>query len=120
VHGLDYLITCLRPGGHLVITTRGHQFIDGLKRRHSEGIVDDLTKNLPNPEEVSARYAKGEFQFYPTGGGGELDSDFYGETLIPRVYFEKKYGSQLVNFTEDVENVDQAVVALRKRTVLTE
>ena len=67
MHGLDYLITCLRPGGHLVITTRGHQFIDGLKRRHSEGIVDDLTKNLPNPEEVSARYAKGEFQFYPTG-----------------------------------------------------
>ena len=66
---------------------------------------------------LSACYASGEFQFYSTGGGGELDSDFYGETLIPRIYFEKKYGSQLVSFTEDVENVDQAVVVLRKRTV---
>ena len=117
---VDYLITYLRPGARLVITTRGHHFIDSLKRRHSEGIVDDLTKTLPNPEEVSARYAKGEFQFYPTGGGGELHSDFYGETLIPRTYFEKKYGSQLVSFTEDVENVDQAVVVLRKADGLME
>ena len=114
---VDYLITRLRPGARLVITTRGHQFIDDLKRQYSEGIVDDLTKNLPNPEELSARYANGEFQFYPNGGGGELDSDFYGETFIPRIYFEKKYGSQLVSFTEDVENVDQAVVVLRKRTI---
>jgi hypothetical protein len=114
---VDYLITCLRPEARLVITTRGHQFIHHLKRQYSEGIVDDLTKYVPNPEELSARYANGEFQFYPTGGGGELDSDFYGETLIPRIYFEKKYGSQLVSFTEDVENVDQAVVVLRKRTI---
>ena len=114
---MDYLITRLRPGAHLVITTRGHQFIDHLKRQCSEGIVDYLTKNLPNPEELSARYADGNFQFYPTGGGGELDSDFYGETFIPRIYFEKKYGSQLVSFTEDIENVDQAVVVLRKRAI---
>jgi hypothetical protein len=114
---VDYLINCLRPGARLVITTRGHHFIDHLKRCHSEGVVHDLARHLPNPEELSARYAAGEFQFYPTGGGGELHSDFYGETFIPRAYFEKKYHSQLVSFSEDVENVDQAVVVLCKGRV---
>ena len=100
-----------------MITTRGHQFIEDLKRRHSNGIVDGVSEKLPDPQEVCARYAKGEFQFYPTGGGGELDSEFYGEAIIPRVYFERKYGTQLVSFTEDVENVDQAIIQLQQRVV---
>jgi hypothetical protein len=110
----DYLISCLRPGGYLVITTRGHQFIETLKCFHSQRLVNGLTTQLPKPDEISARYAAGEFQFYPTGGGGELEPAFYGETFIPRAYFEKKYGSQIVSFSEDVQYVDQAVLVLQK------
>jgi SAM-dependent methyltransferase len=110
----DYLMACLRPGGHLVITTRGHQFLDILKHLHSGKVVNSLTTDLPKPEEIEARYNAGEFQFYPTGGGGELAAEFYGEAFIPLVCFARKYGSRIVAFSEAVEHVDQAVLVLRK------
>jgi hypothetical protein len=111
---INYLMSCLHPGGSLVITTRGHQFIEALKGMHRDGADNYLTQKLPRPQEIEARYAKGEFQFYPTGGGGELASGFYGETFIPRTCFEKKYGAQLVRFTEEAKDVDQAVVVLQR------
>jgi hypothetical protein len=77
-------------------------------------VASDLVKNLPNPQEVRSRHMKGELQFYPIGGGGELTSDFYGEAFIPRKYIEDNYGAELVAFTEDVADVDQAVVVLRR------
>jgi hypothetical protein len=111
----DYLLSCLRPGGYLVVTTRGHQFIEILKSYHSQHLVNRLTTNLPMPEVLSARYAAGEFQFYSTGGTAcELQSAFYGEAIIPRAYFQKKYGPQIVDFTENVPYVDQAVLVLQK------
>jgi hypothetical protein len=112
---IDYLIDCLCPGGHLVFTTRGERFIDDLERLHRERVVSCLVDKLPHPEEVRKRHMKGELQFYSTGGGGELTSDFYGEAIIPRRYIENKYGAELIDFTEDVEDVDQAVVVLRRQ-----
>ena len=113
---LTYLMDCLRPGGHLVFTTRGRQFIDQLEQVHRENlsIHSYLREKLPSPKEVRERYLKGEFQFYPTGGGEELTSDFYGEALIPRRYIEIHYRSALVDFTEEVPDVDQSVVILQK------
>ncbi len=113
---LTYLMDCLRPGGHLVFTTRGCQFIDQLEQVHRENlsIHSYLKEKLPSPKEVRERYLKGEFQFYPTGGGEELTSDFYGEALIPRRYIEINYRSVLVDFTEAVPDVDQSVVVLQK------
>jgi SAM-dependent methyltransferase len=114
---LSYLMDCLRPGGYLVFTTRGRQFIDQLEQVHREplSIHSYLREKLPSPQEVRERYLKGEFQFYPTGGGEELTSDFYGEALIPRRYIEINYGSALVDFTEEVPDVDQAAVVLRRQ-----
>lgn len=113
---LTYLMDCLRPQGHLVITTRGRQFIDQLEQVYREpfSLHSYLREKLPSPAEVRKRYLKGEFQFYPTGGGEELASDFYGEALIPREYFEINYPSALVDFTEEVLDVDQAVVVLKR------
>jgi len=113
---LTYLMGCLRPGGHLVFTTRGRQFIDQLEQVHREAfsIHSYLREKLPPPQEVRERYLKGEFQFYPTGEGDELTSDFYGEALIPPRYIETNYRSALVDFTEEVPDVDQSVVVLKK------
>ena len=63
---------------------------------------------------LRARHERGEFQFYPVGGAGELTPDFYGETFIPRSYLEKHYASILVDFTEEVPHVDQSVVVLER------
>ena len=91
----DYLISCLRPGGYLVVTTRGNQFIETLKGLHSQHVVNGLTTKLPMPDEISARHAAGEFQFYPTGGGGELEPSFYGETFIPRIISRRSMAPRL-------------------------
>jgi hypothetical protein len=111
---LTYLMDCLAPSGYLVFTTRGNQFIEQIEHIYQENEPHYLKEKLPHPEEIRARHLRGELQFYPTGGGGELTSDFYGETLIPRSYIEMHYGSALVSFTEEIEDVDQAVVVLVK------
>ena len=53
---VDYLMNRLRPGGYLVFTTRGHQFLEYMKGLHDAGIINDLTKRLPDPKELSERY----------------------------------------------------------------
>jgi len=111
---LTYLMSILRPGGHLVFTTRGNQFIKQIERLHEEKSSSYLVEKLPHPAKINVLYSKDEFQFYPTGGGGELDSCFYGEAIIPRGYLEKRYGSLMTSFTEKVKNVDQAIIILRK------
>jgi len=114
---LDYLFERLSPDGHLVFTTRGEAFMANHERMHETGASPTsyaLLDKLPRPEQLRARYLKGEFQFYPTGGGDELTPDFYGETLIPRSYIEKRYRSSLVDFTEEVKDADQAVFVLRR------
>jgi methyltransferase family protein len=111
---LDYLLGLLAPGGHLVFTTRGCKFIELVERRRQKGNFSAWEQSLPHADEMRARHASGAFQFYPAGGGSELTSDFYGEALVPRRYFEAHYGAALIQFTEQVENVPQAVVVLRK------
>jgi hypothetical protein len=113
---ITYLFEALRAPGYLVFTTRGFQFIDQLEELHRDGgsAHARLRESLPLPPELRARHERGEFQFYPIGGAGELTPDFYGETFIPRSYLERHYGSALVDFREDVPHVDQSVVVLKK------
>lgn len=120
---INYLLGVLRPGGYLVFTTRGQYFIDHLEQLHRKKSkphetlqehVRRLREELPLPEEIRRRYLNGEFQFYPIGGSGELTSDFFGEAFIPKRYIVQNFGSFFVDFKEDIPNVDQSVVVLRK------
>ena len=120
---LTYLLSVLRPGGHLAFTTRGHSFIRHLQHLHHsterhhanlEEHVRRLREELPYPEEISRRHSAGEFQFYPIGGAQELTANFFGETFIPKVYIEQHFPHLLVDFNEQVPNVDQSIVILLK------
>jgi SAM-dependent methyltransferase len=120
---VDYLLGVLRPGGYLAFTTRGHFFINHLEELHKAKTeppktlkehIRRLREEMPTPEEIRRRYLTGLFQFYPIGGAGELTSNFFGETFIPKAYIERHFGSLLVQFTEDVPRVDQSVILLRK------
>lgn len=114
---LDYLIGLLRPDGWLVITSMARAFLDHLAGPGRDALTSEYAGLLPAPEVMRARYEQGEIQFYPTGGGGELSASFYGISFLPRRYFAENYGSILVDFTEDVPRVNQAVVALRKAPI---
>jgi hypothetical protein len=111
---ITYLLNLLHPGGLLIITTRGRAFMNDRANELLEKRKSHLADYLPLPAELWDRYEKGQFQFYSTGVGGELSSEF-GEAIIPRSYFEENYGATLVDFTEDVSYVDQAVVVLQRK-----
>jgi 2-polyprenyl-3-methyl-5-hydroxy-6-metoxy-1,4-benzoquinol methylase len=124
---LDYLLTLLRPGGHLIFTTRDGRFITDLraikaqpddyvnsqKAASANEYLQVLRRTFPDPAIIEDRFAAGEFQFYPVGHA-ELPEDCTGETLIPRSYLERHYSRYLAAFNDDVPNVDQTVVVLKK------
>jgi hypothetical protein len=120
---VNYLLGVLRPGRCLAFTTRGQYFINHLAKLHKdtekphamlEEHIRRLREDMPLPEEIHHRYMKGEFQFYPIGGSGELTSEFFGEAFIPKSYIQEHFGPYLVDFKEDVPYVDQSIVILRK------
>ena len=117
---VDYSFERLRPGGHIVFTTRGQMFIDYLKRLHAgasasapqlEELVQLLREAMPLPAEIERIHRDGQFQFFPLEG---FIPDFYGEAFIPKAYLAKRYGNALVDFREDVPNQAQAIAVLRK------
>jgi 2-polyprenyl-3-methyl-5-hydroxy-6-metoxy-1,4-benzoquinol methylase len=124
---LDYLLTLLRPGGHLVLTTRGERFItdlatikaqpdDYIKSFETAGVgeyLQQLRTNFPDPAIIRDRFTAGEFQFFPVENRMHVD-DCTGETLIPKDWFERHYGSYFVSFQEDVADFQQSVVVLKK------
>ena len=130
---LSHLCELLVPGGKLIITTRGMTQIRNLRqfrlgsglqstfkrlfrwfkiyRIHSSNIL------LPHPNEIQRLYTAGSFQFYPTGGGGELAKEFYGETWITEAWIKgncKNLGFQRYDFFSEFKNVDQCVFVLTK------
>ncbi|WP_083671887.1 class I SAM-dependent methyltransferase [Sphingomonas montana] len=120
---VQYFLSKLKPGGHIVFTTRGWQFIEHLQSlRDSRGdlpsnlvaYVERLVQDMPTPARIARNYAEGQFQWFPMAGGLELTADFWGETFIPEKYLLEKYGSMLVSFSENTEHVDQSIVVLRK------
>lgn len=129
---LRHLGELLAPGGTLIFTTRGMQqihWIRRLRRRTPLNSVrtllgfsrnehdDNLLKLLPHPDEIEQRYQKGEFQFYPTGGGGELSENFYGETWIPETWLKERHralGFSFCEFFTEFDTVNQCVFVLQK------
>jgi SAM-dependent methyltransferase len=120
---IDYFFHILKPGGHIVFTTRGWIFIEHLQRLRDrrddhppnmQEYVQRLCEEMPTPVRIARRYSEGEFQWFTMGGSLELTSDFWGEAFIPKSYLEKVFGSRLVLFTEDIEHVDQSIVVIKK------
>lgn len=96
----------LRPGGILCVTTRERGFI-----------VDNLIGKFEDRSFWLAEYDSGKFCHEPTGGGGELETSFYGETAIPREYVISHWvarGYELVDYLDNAGELRQNVIVLRK------
>lgn len=129
---LAHLGELLVPGGTLIFTTRGEAQIRLIRQLlpNSDHINSDfragkdgaahghaLTTLLPHPDELQRLYRSGKFQFYPTGGGGELTADFYGETWVPPQWMEANYrslGFSQYEFFTEFATIDQCVFVLTK------
>jgi len=107
----------LVPGGKLIITTRGTSHIDYLETLDQKNVPYLWASKLPKAAAIREEYEKGIFQFYPTGGGGELSEEFYGETWIPRRWMEEwhvAFGFKACDFYPEFKTVDQCVFVLTK------
>ena len=123
---LDYLLTLLRPGGHLVLTTLGEDFItdlatikaqsdDYINSQKQPGVAEYLRqlRNFPDTLVMRDRFRAGEFHFFHVENSMHID-DCTGETLIPKSWFETHYDSYFVSFEEDAADFRQSVVVLKK------
>ena len=105
-----YLMSLLKDDGVLIFTTRGSSFIDHIEKNSIKPAL------FQNYRELRQRYSNGEFLFFSDRGNSvELSGDFFGNAFIPRQYVERELSSSFLDFTEQVPNVNQAVVVLKRQ-----
>ncbi len=116
------LARILKPGGLLLVTTQGRNFIHFCASIRLQGNLESgwhqaLARSFTDPDAALAAYDRGEFLHEPTGGGDHRPASFYGETLIPRGYVERRWSPYLalVDFRDDPTWLPQALIVMRKR-----
>jgi len=99
----------LAPDGLLITTTRSRMFIESNKTQNH-------SPHFKNLDECLSMYDEGRFVHQSTGGGGILTQDFYGETCIPKKYFQKNITDlELLHFIDQLpSDFAQACTVFRK------
>ena len=110
----------LKPGGVLLVTTRGRDFIalcHSLRgRTGGDPYRELLASAFPDPRAANAAYDAGSFIYvaYPP----ELASygPDYGEALVPRSYVERAWSPWLTlrDFVDDRARLQQAMFVMQK------
>ena len=85
----------LKPGGLVIATTRPRNFIEICGALNRKRNVNDwqrgAAQSFSDPDQALADYDAGRFVHSPTGGGGCLDENFYGESCISRKYVLREW-----------------------------
>ncbi|MGM0876131.1 MAG: class I SAM-dependent methyltransferase [Bacillota bacterium] len=110
----------LRPGGIVVATTRGLNFLHQCQRLRERpelvktGRQKVLIESFKDINSAVSNYHKGIFLYSATGGGNVRDKSFYGDAVIPKEYIERVYGKYL-KFIDFNGDTPQALFVLQKR-----
>jgi SAM-dependent methyltransferase len=118
-HWLKEIRRVIRPGGLIVMTVNPPRFVDFC---HSIAADDaslwhqalrDAIARVPDAE---ARVRVGEFLYLPTGGGGMLTNEIYGDAVIPEAYILKHWTDHfdLKDYVDDPRQF-WAVVVLQNK-----
>ena len=111
----------LSSDGMLVATTRARDFILHCERiRKQTNVPHQLrgsSESFAEVEPFLKKYDQGLFCHSPTGGGGTLESSFYGESCIPRKYVEDTWTRwfDIVEYRYADEKCGQNVICCRKK-----
>jgi ubiquinone/menaquinone biosynthesis C-methylase UbiE len=110
----------LRPGGLFIATTRSRDFIvqcaELRGRSELPEHLEGASKSFPNMQQSLSDYDRGVFCHSPTGGGGILDTSFYGETCIPKAYVLNHWAKlfSIVSFIEHHKQLPQNIIVVKK------
>lgn len=121
---IDEFARIVIPGGLVCITTRPRAHLVYAKAQAAD--VSGLTGHqklystmLSDFDAAIARYDAGGFVYVPTGGGGVLSPDYYGEAIVPRAYAERQWQNRfdLVDWVEKFSDIgSQPIIILKRRS----
>lgn len=111
------------PGGLVCITTRPRVHLLNAKGQTANaanltGHLKQYATMLEDFDAAIARYDAGEFVYVPTGGGGTLTPDFFGEAVVPQSYVEKHWQKdfELIEWIDKFSDVgSQPILILRRK-----
>lgn len=120
---LAELSRLLKPGGLLVVTTRGREFIEACAAMRKHVDLSSLHPGprssagaFPETQEALLRYDRGDYCFTPLVHEGEWA--YWGEAAISKNYVLKNwgYGLTFVDYIHDRNLCSQNVVVMKKGT----
>jgi ubiquinone/menaquinone biosynthesis C-methylase UbiE len=112
----------LKPSGMVIATTRPRGFIfrciELSRQNNLEVWQYGAAMSFKDPVRDLEDYDAGKFVHSPTGGGGVLETSFYGESCIPREYVEKTWTKLFSKvgyiYSKDHLSFDQDVIFAKK------
>jgi hypothetical protein len=113
----------MKPGSLVFITTQARWFLDSCREYRDRPELqispwhEALARSFVDHDTCVAAYDRGEMLYAPNGGGPELDSEYYGDAVVPRHFFEREWDSafEMLEFITDRSRFEQAVCILRRR-----
>lgn len=122
---IDEFARTVAPGGLVCITTRGRVHLINSKgqAKNAASLGRHLKQHatmLDDFDAAIARYDAGEFVYVPTGGGGMLTADVFGEAIVPQSDVERywQYHFDLVDWVEKFSDVGtQPIVVLKRKSL---
>jgi SAM-dependent methyltransferase len=118
-HWLEEIRRVTRPGGMMIMTLEPPRFVDFCRSIPADDAslwhraLRDAIARVPDAE---ARVRAGEFLYLPTGGGGMLTNEIYGDAIIPDAYIQKNWTDhfELIDYLDDPQQF-WAVVVLQNK-----
>lgn len=117
---LDEFYRICKPGGLIIFTVRQQSFLTDMQhmdlKQYNSSYLETLYNQFSSPE-IQKQYDNGDFIFFPNGGGEQMKTTFYGDTVIPPIYLTNFINNSFGRF-EVVSSFDapailpQAFVAL--------
>lgn len=118
---LDEFRRLLRPGGLVIATTWHREYIkwcERARRGDTRGTHVKSVEAFVGTDEWLARYDRGEFCHSAVGAGGDLTSQFYGETCIPEAYVRRHWADRFEIcefYPADFRRIAQNAIVARRR-----
>jgi ubiquinone/menaquinone biosynthesis C-methylase UbiE len=112
----------LKTAGLLFLTIRQQSFLTNLEKTSKEcktlPMYNKMLVEKLGDKSIQKRFKKGDYIFNPSGGGHELTTDFYGDTVIPDKYIYKNWKKwfDIVEHYDDPSRLPQAFICLQKKT----
>lgn len=100
---IDEFARMLKPGGIACLTTRPRSHIEQAGTSLDRGAqAGSYAQIFTDRDSALEAYDAGNFVYYPSGGGGSLTPDKYGEAIIPANYALNNWSSlELIGLFEN-------------------